>query len=256
MKTWRSWLRLALSAVLCFQAKAENSTVETFSMVIKNTSSIINVTWKKPDETVSDSCYRTHIQYRQYCDTSWKSVTDIPGFFFQLPAPDLTKNYVFRLRMRLYCINSEWSEWSPEKYWNNDTDLCIAKTSVNIKNYLLVTLLLMAGFLLFFAITQERVRRLVLPIIPDPKHTQETILNVEELQWCSSFPGACEECKTAEILVVEETEIPEIPESTHTAFDNYDRDLTANSINPYSPVPLEQTVALICPHTTPGYIVL
>ncbi|XP_076857278.1 cytokine receptor-like factor 2 [Brachyhypopomus gauderio] len=270
MKTWRTWLPLALSVVaLCLQAKAQSLSAEEFNMMIQNTSSSISLVWGKPNERFTDMCYRTHIQYRRHCETSWKNVTNVPGFSFQLPAPDMKDNYVFRLRMRLYCINGDWGEWSPEKYWKNDRDPCIAKTTVSIRNYLLVTVLPMAGFLLCFALTQERVRRLILPIIPDPKHTQESILNIEPFQWWGSFSQACEECRTTEILVIcehvqEDTEIPacgaEEPtpqtQPPHAATEAHVHDLNANVIEVHAQVLPECTVALGCSHTLSGYIVL
>lgn len=52
---------------------------------------------------------------------SLQNYTDISKLFFELPAPDMKKNYAFRLRMRLECTQKPWGEWSPVKYWRNDT---------------------------------------------------------------------------------------------------------------------------------------
>lgn len=52
---------------------------------------------------------------------SLQNYTDISGFSFELPAPDMKKNYAFRLRVKLECTKNTWGEWSPIKYWKNDT---------------------------------------------------------------------------------------------------------------------------------------
>lgn len=52
---------------------------------------------------------------------SLQNYNDISGFSFELTALDMEKDYAFRLRMRLDCTQKNWGEWSPIKYWKNDT---------------------------------------------------------------------------------------------------------------------------------------
>ncbi|XP_036443708.1 cytokine receptor-like factor 2 [Colossoma macropomum] len=264
MQCWNRWVLLVLSVVLCFQIWAESSSADSINMRISNTSDSITVTWENPNKSKNNQCYRFDVQYRHLCDSSWKSVNDIKGFSFKLPAPDMKKNYVFRIRARLYCINGNWSKWSPEKYWRNDTGLCIAETSpVSIRDYLLVTVLPVTCLLLVFAITQERVRRLVLPIIPDPKHTQERILNIEQFQWFTSFSETCEECEIVEIEVDSEredqkseiTEEQPLQKPTDASPESHDIGLIAN-ISMYSLDSPEVNTVPQCSHTMPGYIVI
>ncbi|KAL6484938.1 hypothetical protein MHYP_G00069830 [Metynnis hypsauchen] len=265
MKRWNHWVLLVLSVVLCFQIWAESSSTDKIINIrITNTSDSITVTWENPDKSKINQCYRADVQYRHLCDSSWKIVNDLKGFSFKLPAPDMRKNYVFRIRARLFCITGNWSEWSQEKYWRNDTGLCIAeKSPPSIRNYLLVTVLPVTCLLLVFAITQERVRRLVLPIIPDPKHTQERILNIEQFQWFTSFLETCEECEIVEIEVDYEredqkseiTEEQPLQKPTNASPESHDLGLIANT-SMYSPVSAEVNAVPQCSHTMPGYIVI
>ncbi|KAL7881577.1 hypothetical protein AOLI_G00084250 [Acnodon oligacanthus] len=265
MKHWNCRVLLVLSMVFCFQIWAESSSAnKIINMRITNTSDSITVTWEKPDKSKNDQCYRADVQYRHLCDSSWKIVNDIKGFSFKLPAPDMRKNYAFRIRASLYCINGNWSEWSQEKYWRNDTGLCIAeKSPVSIRDYLLVTVLPVTCLLLVFAITQERVRRLVLPIIPDPKHTRERILNIEQFQWFTGFSEACEDCEIVEIeedyeredQKSEITEEQPLQKPTDASTERHDLVLFTNS-SMYSPDSPEVNAMPQCSYTMPGYIVI
>ncbi|KAB5577033.1 hypothetical protein PHYPO_G00205330 [Pangasianodon hypophthalmus] len=273
MKCCTCCVLLILSAVLCAQSRVKGSSVDTFNMKISHTSHSINLSWEWPDKRKSKLCYRTHVQYRSHCETSWKNYTDISGFSFELPAPDMKKNYAFRLRMRLGCTQKNWGEWSPIKYWKNDTAPCMTDTSsFTVKDYLLITMLPLVGFMLVYAITHDRVRRLVLPIIPDPKHTQERILNIEQIQWWSNFAQTCEDCKVSEIKIYdreeEKTEItiikcdldeqPLHSHPTHSVPGKHGFDLATNNSMYciYSSDTSEDNIVAQCPATRPGYIII
>ncbi|XP_053482746.1 cytokine receptor-like factor 2 [Ictalurus furcatus] len=268
MKCCTCCVLLILSVMLCGQSRVKCSSVDTFNMKIRNTSHSIDVSWEKPDKRKREQCYVTHVQYKSLCETSWKNHTDITGLSFVLPAPDMKKNYAFRIRMSLECTQRLWGEWSPVKYWRNDTAPCMADTSsFTVKDYLLITMLPLAGFMLIYALTHDRVRRLVLPIIPDPKHTQERILNIEQIQWWSNFAQACEDCKVSEIKIYdreeEKVEITLIKsdldeQPTHTVPGNHGFDLaTNNSMNCiYSADTSEDNTVAQCPATRPGYIII
>ncbi|KAI5621218.1 cytokine receptor-like factor 2 [Silurus asotus] len=198
---------LILSVVLWNLSRVRCSSVDMFNLKVRNKSHSINLSWERPDEKKNKLCYRTDLQYRSQCDTTWKNHTDISGFTFELPALDMKKNYAFRLRMRLECTQKNWGQWSPIKKWRNDTASCMTDTaSFTVKDYLLIAMLPLVGLMLFYAITHDRVRRLVLPIIPDPKHTQGRILNIEEIQWWSDFAHTCEDCKVSEIKIFDREE--------------------------------------------------
>ncbi|KAM9487139.1 cytokine receptor-like factor 2 [Clarias gariepinus] len=149
---------LILSVVLCARSMIKCSSVDIFNMKVNHTPHRIRLSWERPDEQKSKLCYKTHVQYRSDCETSWKNYTDISGFSFELPAPDMKKNYAFRLRVKLECTKNTWGEWSPIKYWKNDTEApCITKTSsLTVKDYLLITILPLAGFMLVYALTHDR----------------------------------------------------------------------------------------------------
>ncbi|XP_058248844.1 cytokine receptor-like factor 2 [Hemibagrus wyckioides] len=273
MKRCTCCVLLVLSAVLCAQFSVECASVDIFNMTIKHTSHSINLSWERPDKTKSKWCYRTHVQYRSHCETSWKNNTDISELSFELPAPDMKKNYAFRLRMRLECTQKPWGEWSPIKYWRNDTGPCITEAlTFTVKDYLLITILPLVGFMLVYALTHDRVRRLVLPIIPDPKHTQERILNIEQIQWWSNFTQTCEDCKVSEIKVSdreeENTELtlikcdldeqPPHTHPTHTFPGKHSFDLATNDslYSIYSSDTSEDNIDTQCPATRPGYIII
>ncbi|XP_062862314.1 cytokine receptor-like factor 2 [Trichomycterus rosablanca] len=184
----------------------------------------------------------------------------------------MKKNYVFRIRMRLYCIQQNWGEWSPEKYWKNNTGPCIAVTSrFSIKNYVLLAILPVAGFLLVCAITQERVRRFVLPIIPDPIKAQNRILDIETFQHMSSLTQTLEEFKISEIEVYyEKEEEPTEPtdstcddqssqtQPTHTVHGKNDIGFATNNsmYYIYSSDASESNMFSHVSHSTTGYIVI
>ncbi|XP_060784743.1 cytokine receptor-like factor 2 [Neoarius graeffei] len=266
---------LILSVVLCAQSRVKCSSVDTFNMMINNTTNSINLSWERPDQNKSKLCYKTHVQYRSHCDTSWKNYSEIPGFSFELPAPDMKKNYAFRLRMRLECTQKSWGEWSPVKNWGSDTHKapCITKTSsFTVKDYLLITMLPLTGFMLVYALTHDRVRRLVLPIIPDPKHTQERILNIEQIQWWSNFAQTCEDCKISEIKICDREEektditliksdLDEQPPHTHPTHAVPGKQgfqlATNNSMYCiYSSDTSEDNIVAQCTAIRPGYIII
>ncbi|GAA6108272.1 cytokine receptor-like factor 2 [Tachysurus ichikawai] len=276
MKCCTCCVLLVLSVVLCAQFRVKCTSVElnTFNMKISHTSHSLNLSWDKPDQQKSELCYRTHVQYRSHCETSWKNNTNISRFSFVLPAPDMKKNYAFRIRMRLECTQKTWGEWSPVKYWRNDTGPCITEaSSFTVKHYLLISMAPVAGFMLVYAITHDRVRRLVLPIIPDPKHIQEKILNIEQVQWWSNFTQPCEDCKVAEIKVndreEEKTDITlikcdlDVDEQLPHTHPNrmvpgrHSFDLAKNDsmYSIYSDTS-EDNIGTQCPTTRPGYIII
>lgn len=144
----------------------------------------------------SDFVYSTHALWICVYSYSLQNNTNISRFSFVLPAPDMKKNYAFRIRMRLECTQKTWGEWSPVKYWRNDTGtnvsmfwqlcllilyrcvihitlyymLCLCffyppflqgpciteASSFTVKHYLLISMAPVAGFMLVYAITHDR----------------------------------------------------------------------------------------------------
>ncbi|XP_066497533.1 cytokine receptor-like factor 2 isoform X2 [Hoplias malabaricus] len=229
----------------------------------------INMTWEKPDKKKNTRCYSSHVRYRLQCHLNWQDVENIKGLSFVLPAPDLRKTYVFKIRTKLECIGGNWSKWSPDKLSRNVTGNCnetsSSLSSFNIKKYLVPMVLSVVCFLLVYAcVSQERVRRLVLPIIPDPKHIQERLLSIEQVQFTIGS-HSCEEFEIAQIELAdlneeqkcEITQEPPLPKPTDIITESHDLDFATNNSMYclYSDLPEDKKVPL-CSHTMPGYIII
>ncbi|XP_018594670.1 cytokine receptor-like factor 2 [Scleropages formosus] len=169
---------------------------------ISNTSDSIVVTWGNPNTQIKNSCYESDLQYKRQTDNEWKNA-QLKGFFFSLPSPDWRKNYAFRLRMKYACLEKQWSSWTPEKLWKNATfpgpD---TPSDVDANFYVLLLLIPLTMFMLYCMFSQKRMRRLLVSQIPDPKHTFDDLLNMEQSQWWPSLENPCGDCVTVELEVV------------------------------------------------------
>ncbi|TSL16060.1 hypothetical protein Baya_5868 [Bagarius yarrelli] len=153
---------------------------------------------------------------------------------------------------------------------NTDLEVpCITdKSSFSVQNYLLIAMLSLAGSILVCAITHNRVRRFVLPIIPDPK---KKMLNFEQMQWWSNFAQTVEDFKVSEVKIydgeekmIEITLLSDLDEQpshtlpTHTVPGKHDFDLATNAstYTIYSSATTEDNIDAQCSATRPGYIII
>uniref|UniRef100_A0AAY4EDH1 Fibronectin type-III domain-containing protein n=1 Tax=Denticeps clupeoides TaxID=299321 RepID=A0AAY4EDH1_9TELE len=163
------------------------------------------VTWTNPNKNISGRCYSTELQYRRSCNTHWQPsprlkeqtfdvMEDFVNVFY------LTRgNYLFRLRMKYGCIDkSEWSAWVDQCLWRTGLFIMLYWHWCLSHLFALVTYNLNVSYNLCI-ICQNN-----LPVVPDPKHVQEKILNLSQSQWWDSVSQDNQkyECNTVMIEVV------------------------------------------------------
>ncbi|XP_028847619.1 cytokine receptor-like factor 2 [Denticeps clupeoides] len=184
----RHLLLLLLSPLATFSIRTDYINSDNIKMSINVTGHNTTVTWTNPNKNISGRCYSTELQYRRSCNTHWQEQTfdvmeDFVNVFY------LTRgNYLFRLRMKYGCIDkSEWSAWVDQ--WRNDTehDACVLQVPVaNWSFYYALLALVPVTLVLLFCII-KRICQNNLPVVPDPKHVQEKILNLSQSQGRSFF---------------------------------------------------------------------
>ncbi|XP_051881481.1 cytokine receptor common subunit gamma-like [Pristis pectinata] len=114
------------------------------------------------------------MKYKSNLDSDWQTEL-IHDLSFRLPNVDPAKCYFFHLRSMIYenyATGGHWSDWGPILIWKEKTvvDSC---PSPRIKALFLVLLPVAILVLVIFVCVLYRVKRvriLVLPGIPDPKH--------------------------------------------------------------------------------------
>ncbi|XP_059417243.1 cytokine receptor-like factor 2 isoform X2 [Carassius carassius] len=94
----------------------------------------------------------------------------------------MKKNYDFRIRMRKECLQKPWSNWTKVQSWGNNAGACVVEASAYIWVYILIIVLPLTAFLLVCLLTQQGIRRLIFPEVPDPKHFKNKIMDAEQFQ--------------------------------------------------------------------------
>ncbi|XP_051566905.1 uncharacterized protein LOC127448436 isoform X1 [Myxocyprinus asiaticus] len=179
-------------------------------MKISNTSHDITVTWRTPDKTTDPTCYTSELQCKSQCVKDWKRAQKYEVehkyevYVFNLSTLSMKENYDFRIRMKLSCIDGDWSTWTQVQHWGNNTGACMAETSSYMWFYILITVLPI--FLLICLLTQEGIRRLILPVVPDPKDFKNKIMTIDQSQWWSNLTQWSEECTTTDIEIINKSE--------------------------------------------------
>ncbi|XP_067301177.1 cytokine receptor-like factor 2 [Pseudorasbora parva] len=170
----------------------------------------ITITWRKPNNETDSNCYKTEVQYKCQCVKDWKSADIKQGEYnLDLPHLNLKMNYDFRIRMKLECLNKNWSNWTKVQSWGNNTGACTVKSSADIWVYILKIVLPLTSFLLVCLLAQhglERIRRLILPKVPDPKHFKNNITDIDQSQWWGTLTQLNEECTTTDIEIIDKSE--------------------------------------------------
>ncbi|XP_052462397.1 cytokine receptor-like factor 2 isoform X1 [Carassius gibelio] len=178
---------------------------------ISNTSHGLNIKWKIPDENDNPDCYEAEVQYKSQCVKDWEDINSIKvtQTHLNLNYISMKKNYDFRIRMRKECLNKPWSNWTKVQSWGNNADACVVEASAYIWVYILIIVLPLTAFLLVCLLTQQGIRRLILPEVPDPKHFKNKIMDAEQFQWWENFTHWNEECSTTDVEIMDKNEIEE-----------------------------------------------
>ncbi|XP_048049412.1 cytokine receptor-like factor 2 [Megalobrama amblycephala] len=183
---------------------------------ISNTSHGITLTWRVPNNKITLTCYSTEVQYKSQCVNDWKRTPsehkqgDDEVYRLNLSTLSIKKNYDFRIRMRLWCNDKDWSNWTKVQSWGNNAGACMVELPANIMYfdyfYILIIVLPLTGFLLVCLLTQQGIKRLILPKVPDPKHFRNKIMDFDQYQWWGNLTQLNEECTTTDIEIIDKNE--------------------------------------------------
>ncbi|XP_016322830.1 cytokine receptor common subunit gamma-like [Sinocyclocheilus anshuiensis] len=181
---------------------------------ISNTLHGITATWRTPDNNnkISPSCYEAEVQYKNQCVKDWKGGQSIQVrqqhevYNLDLSTLSMKTNYDFRIRMKLGCLDKDWSKWTKVQSWGNNEGACMVEGSAYIWVYILIIVLPLTAFLLVCLLTQQGVRRLIFPEVPDPKHFKNKIMDTEQSQWWGNLTQWNEECSTTDIEIIDKNE--------------------------------------------------
>ncbi|XDV30231.1 hypothetical protein PO909_033195 [Leuciscus waleckii] len=183
---------------------------------ISNTSHGINVTWRIPNPGTNPNCYSTEVQYKSQCVNDWKiqrgqRIDKQERVEYNLPLSSLSvkMNYDFRIRMRLECVDKDWSNWTKVQSWGNNKDACVVESPASIWVYILIIVLPLIGLLLVYLLTQLGIRKLILPKVPDLKHFKNEIMDIDQSQVWGNLMQLNDECTTTDIEIIERNETEE-----------------------------------------------
>uniref|UniRef100_A0ACB8FIV7 Uncharacterized protein n=1 Tax=Sphaerodactylus townsendi TaxID=933632 RepID=A0ACB8FIV7_9SAUR len=133
----------------------------------------VTVQWNPPQHP---QCFELEFQYKSTLDQKWKSSKD-KCCKIEDHGIDPAKCYSSRLRVeRSKNCNTVayFSEWGNETLWKNGSaiDSCDIDSETNtvILLTLVMTTFLVVFTLLMFVCRLKRIRRTIMPDIPDPKH--------------------------------------------------------------------------------------
>ncbi|TRY66224.1 hypothetical protein DNTS_006064, partial [Danionella cerebrum] len=155
---------------------------------ISNSSNEAVVTWTIPQANTTDPrCYSTEVQYKIQCVEDWKygqrielkQGNEVTGQV-KLNTISKKKNYDFRLRMKLWCLQKDWSNWTKVQHWGNNSDACKVDTPSYLWIYIVFIVLPLTAFLLVCLLSQQRLRNLILPDVPDAKHLKNLIIDNDQ----------------------------------------------------------------------------
>ncbi|XP_061485400.1 cytokine receptor-like factor 2 [Rhineura floridana] len=178
-----------------------------------------NVTFQWAEDKITIQCktpYNAHcfvfeLRYKSRFDKDWQfrnhSCCEIKDQGF-----DLAKCYSFRFRLKHHhCSTVSYSsEWGVETFWKNgkSADSCAIDNSKPESHTVILLISVMAGFLVIFALLLyvcrlKRIRKILVPAVPDPKHVYSDLFsghNGNFQEWIS---------KTENVLVQTKVEYEE-----------------------------------------------
>ncbi|XP_034970382.2 cytokine receptor-like factor 2 [Zootoca vivipara] len=144
-----------------------------------------NVTFQWADDEVTvqckavenEHCFRFELQYKSQLDKDWQS-RDQACCEIKDQGFDPAKCYSFRFRLKHSCSGFSYSsEWGAETHWKNGSsvDSCDIDVSEPKSITVIPLTLVMAGILVIFALLLcvcrwKRIRKILMPAVPDPKH--------------------------------------------------------------------------------------
>uniref|UniRef100_A0A3B3RR51 Fibronectin type-III domain-containing protein n=2 Tax=Paramormyrops kingsleyae TaxID=1676925 RepID=A0A3B3RR51_9TELE len=172
-------------------------------LTVRNTMDSIVAEWNNPQPSVGDLCYSSNVQFRSLTDGRWEG-SEVAGFSYTLPSPNWRKSYAFRVRMKYSCPPPEsWSQWTPEKWWNNASPPPEARpTDTNLNIFMPLILIPLIVFLLYCLFSEKRIKRKCISRVPDPKNIVSRLLTIDESQLWASLENRYMDCMTADIEIV------------------------------------------------------
>ncbi|KAJ8350413.1 hypothetical protein SKAU_G00255430 [Synaphobranchus kaupii] len=208
MASAKAWCALMLRVLVLASLQKEGNLRSykeiipaNIGLMIREKSDAINVRWKNPNRKINNQCYESNLQYKSQCDLDWQDFV-LPSLNFTLQhiAKGSRKKYMFKVRMRYACLHHSWSAWTAESH-SERGDISGSCFEAN-PNLHLVIIVIPVIFFLVFLVAQKRIRRLLLPQVPDPKHTYEDLIKIDQSQLEKTFKDCHDECVSLKIEIV------------------------------------------------------
>ncbi|NP_001153142.1 cytokine receptor-like factor 2 [Danio rerio] len=182
----------------------------------------VKVIWRVANNNADPQCFNTEVQYKRQCEKDWershriKLQNNQEENHLNLSTLSTKMNYDFRIRMKYECLEKDWSNWTKVQSWGNNKDVCMVKSSYYIWVYILIIMLPLITFLLFCLLIQQRIRKLLLPEVPDPKHLKHKIMDTEQFQWWGNLTQRNEDCPTTDVEIIDKSESEEVHQTLVT----------------------------------------
>uniref|UniRef100_A0A8C1JJQ7 Uncharacterized protein n=1 Tax=Cyprinus carpio TaxID=7962 RepID=A0A8C1JJQ7_CYPCA len=118
-------------------------------------------------------------------------------------------NYDFRIRMKLGCLDKDWSKWTKVQ------SACMVEASAYIWVYILIIVLPLTAFLVcFLSINQHFSYYNILDTVPDPRHFKNKIMDT----WWGNLTQWNEECSTTDIEIIDKNPMYTSPEQHYSMY--------------------------------------
>ncbi|XP_062983746.1 cytokine receptor-like factor 2 [Elgaria multicarinata webbii] len=171
-----------------------------------------NVTFQWADEEVTikckrpiyQSCMDLELQYKSRFDQVWQS-RENKCCKIEIQGIDPMMCYSFRLRLKFPCGVYKFSEWGAESFWKNGNSIesCDSDDSKPDLSIVPLLTLAMAGLLILFVFLLcicrlKRIRKTLMPVIPDPKNIYTELFsdhNGNFQEWISKTENALVQTK-------------------------------------------------------------
>ncbi|XP_039212748.1 cytokine receptor-like factor 2 [Crotalus tigris] len=164
-------------------------------------------------------CFILEYQYKSDFAEDWFRKNE--SCKFEIQSLDPAKCYSFQFRARFRCSSSSYpSEWGPKIHWKNGSsiDSCETDEFNPDLNIILQSSLVMAGLLIMTALLLyicrlKKIRKTLMPAIPDPKNIYSDLFrdhNGNFQEWITKtenvLPATQVECIEKECIIEEEKE--------------------------------------------------
>ncbi|XP_056088994.1 cytokine receptor-like factor 2 [Rhinichthys klamathensis goyatoka] len=111
--------------------------------------------------------------------------------------------------MKWWCLDKNWSNWTKVQSWGNNKGACMVESPASIWVYFLIIVLPLTGLLLVYLLTQQGIRRRILPKVPDLKHFKNEIMDIDHSQCWGNLTQLNDECTTTDIEIIDKNETEE-----------------------------------------------